>query len=140
AAELTGASTPQPPAPATSEAVSGFVGGLIRALGSAHSEAASPGAGARKVASAVSKVFRAWRTDEAERRLRSVARGAYHRGMLSGLGSLGVSKVLAIESGTPCDECPAREGLQWGVADDPPAGTVLPPALSSCACTVVPAR
>ncbi|MBT8212325.1 MAG: hypothetical protein KJN71_04175, partial [Acidimicrobiia bacterium] len=139
AAEITGTMTPQPPAPATSDAVSDFVDGLLRGLRNAHGDAATPGAGARKVSSAVSKVFRAWRTDEAERRLRAAARGAYHRGVVAGLGSLGVSMVVAVESGTPCDECPARDGLAWAVGDAPPPGTVMPPALASCACTVVPA-
>jgi hypothetical protein len=96
------------------------------------------GSGPREVSATVSRVFRAWRTDEAERWLRSVSRAAYHDALLGGLSVCGVDRVVGVVRGAPCAECPAGSGEAWAPGGDPPAGTVLPPAHLDCACTIVP--
>jgi cell division septum initiation protein DivIVA len=58
-----------------------FANDLVAAIDTAIEGAVASGAGARQVASAASKVFRAWRTDEAERKLRAAARSAYAAGI-----------------------------------------------------------
>jgi hypothetical protein len=98
------------------------------------------GAGPREVSATVSRVFRAWRTDEAERWLRSVARASYHDSLIAGLAASGVGSVVGVAHGAPCAECPAGSGETWDPAGDLPAGTVLPPAHLDCACTVAPTR
>ncbi|VAW08775.1 hypothetical protein MNBD_ACTINO02-192, partial [hydrothermal vent metagenome] len=80
-AQRRGVAAPQPPGKVKAGAGKGFTNELIAAIDEALEQAVSSGAGARQVASAASKVFRAWRTDEAERRLRAAARSAYAAGI-----------------------------------------------------------
>jgi hypothetical protein len=116
-------------------------------LGSALADAISEtlgrveaaGEGPRQVTAAVSRVFRGWRSDEAERRLRSVAFGAYHDGLLAGLSAAGVDAVRGVPAGRTCAGCPAGTGMSWSPGAPPPPGTVVPPAELECACTIVPA-
>ncbi|REK25784.1 MAG: hypothetical protein DWQ40_00595 [Actinobacteria bacterium] len=88
-------------------------------------EMATVGEGQRERQSAASKVFRAWRTDEAERKVRSLALSGYHRGLVE--SSPGLDHVW-IASGTPCSACRSA-------ASDPPANP--PPVHPGCECTVV---
>ncbi len=50
----------------------------------------SVGGGNRERGASVGRVFRAWRTDEAERRVRSVAHAEYNAGVAAGLAALGL--------------------------------------------------
>jgi len=47
--------------------------------------------GARERGASVGRIFRAWRTDEAERRVRQVAHAEYNAGMAAGLTKLGLA-------------------------------------------------
>ena len=86
----------------------------------------------------MSRVFRAWRTDEAERRLRAIAYRAYHEGVIAALAALELPAVTAITEGRRCPECPAATGAVWDPAGDLPDGVILPPAHPECATTIVP--
>jgi hypothetical protein len=85
-------------------------------------------------------VFRAWRTDEAERRLRAYAFRAYHRGLLAGCAELGEERKAWIVSGRGCATC-REAGAAGGLELDTPypGGHDVPPAHDGCACTIVPA-
>ena len=87
----------------------------------------------------MARVFRAWRSDEAERWVRAVAYAAYHDSLLAGLAVSGVSAVAPVAAGLLCAECPAGRGEGWDPAGRPPAGTRRPPARPDCVCTVAPA-
>jgi cell division septum initiation protein DivIVA len=80
--------------------------------------------GQKERQSAASKVFRAWRTDEAERRVRSLALAGFHRGLVESAAGLPIEWVA---SGTPCSAC--RSAAQDPVASPPP---VHP----GCECTI----
>lgn len=138
AAELVGSSE-APPAPAvgSTDDADAFGRALGDSVASAIDKSRTAGAGPRQVASAVSRVFRAWRTDDAERRVRSVAYAAYHRSLLAALSELGLDEVRGWAAGRPCPQCPAGE--RWKTAEGPPAGTVVPPSEVDCICTVGPA-
>jgi hypothetical protein len=49
----------------------------------------SAGAGSRERGASVGRIFRAWRTDEAERRVRRLAHAEYNAGVVAGLKALG---------------------------------------------------
>jgi DivIVA domain-containing protein len=141
AADLTGsASTPRPERGPISDDGRTFVDEMASAVSEALSRARAAGGGSRQVSAAVSRVFRAWRTDEAERRLRWSARRAYHEGVIAGLESLGASRVMAVADGQPCGRCPAGTGVTWRPGHSLPAGALLPPATPGCTATVVPAE
>ncbi len=138
AADLTGgAETPHPEIDDVGDAAPEFSAALAEAVTHSLETATSSDAGDRERASGVSKVFRAWRTDEAERRLRVVAFADYHRGLLAGLGVLGVERVVGVPSGRRCSSCPADQS--WSTTGEPPSGTVIPPAEVGCVCTLAPA-
>jgi cell division septum initiation protein DivIVA len=80
-AQRRGVAAPQPPRKVKRSAGRDFADDLVAAIDEVLEEAVASGAGARQVASAASKVFRAWRTDEAERKLRAAARSAYAAGI-----------------------------------------------------------
>jgi hypothetical protein len=95
-------------------------------LASAVSEAlASAGEDQRDRQSATSRVFRAWRTDEAERRIRELALVGFHRGVLESVGSKGT--LTWVSAGTPCSAC--REAT-----NDPASNP--PPIHAGCECTL----
>jgi DivIVA domain-containing protein len=83
------------------------------------------GDGQREKQSATSRVFRGWRTDEAERRVRQLALVGYHRGLVDSLGE--GNGLEWVPSGTPCSAC--RDA-----ALEPAAH--LPPVHAGCECTV----
>ena len=98
--------------------------------------AGSAGAGPLEVAGSVARVFRAWRSEGAERWVRAAAYAAYHDSLVAGLAVLGVRAVAPVASGLLCPECPAASGASWDPAGSPPRGTARPPAHPDCVCTV----
>jgi len=95
-------------------------------------------AGPLELAAGVSRVFRAWRGEQAEHWVRFVAYAAYHDSLLAGLALAGVRSVSPVPHGLLCAECPALQGAAWDPGGDPPAGTACPPAHPDCVCTVAP--
>jgi len=88
------------------------------------------GHGARQLASGVSRVFRGWRTDEAERRVRDWALGAYHAGFAAALRQEGAGDLRWVVAGRGCASC--RAAAEAPVAEPPPGH-------GGCACTILPA-
>jgi DivIVA domain-containing protein len=84
----------------------------------------------RQLGADVSRVFRAWRADESERRLRHHAWVAFHRGLHETLTSEGDVELRWILSGRGCAVC--RDRADRSTLDE------LPPAHEGCDCTVVP--
>ncbi|MFZ0626500.1 MAG: DivIVA domain-containing protein [Acidimicrobiia bacterium] len=121
AEEMVGAKLKRPVTP-SSDASDMFGGDLASAVEAALVDA---GDGQREKQSATSRVYRGWRTDEAERRVRLLALEAYHRGLRD---SAPGADLLWVPSGTPCSAC--REA-----SADPDQH--LPPVHVGCECTVV---
>lgn len=118
---LTGAKLKRPQTPKSNLAEK-FSDAIADAL---ETELAASGDGQRERQSAASKVFRAWRTDEAERRVREVALSGFHSGLAKSVEDRSLQWVA---SGTPCTAC--KEAAQ-----DPEAN--LPPVHQGCECTVI---
>lgn len=95
------------------------------------------GAGKREVSSSLSRVFRAWRTDDAERRLRRLSRRAYHDGLLAALTAMGCDDVRILMLDRSCVDHSEAAG-SWPISSGPPAGVLVPPASLECSCTIVP--
>lgn len=94
--------------------------------------------GSRRLSSDVGRVFRSWRTDDAERHVRLAARRAFNEGLLAGYDRLGVPAVELTSPGRPCGACSAGTGVSWvPVAEDPPGG-IVPPVGPSCNALVTP--
>ena len=108
-----------------------FVSALFDDVSATVEDARRAGLGSQEVSSSVSRVYRAWRTDEAERRLRFLAGRAYHNGLVKGLIEAGVDG-FRIEVNEGCDECSAFSGQ---VVDAVP----IVPAHVECRCTIAPA-
>lgn len=83
------------------------------------------GDGQREKQSAASRVFRGWRSDEAERRVRELALTGYHRGLVESVSEQG--ELEWVPSGTPCSAC--RDA-----SSDP--ASHLPPVHAGCECTL----
>jgi hypothetical protein len=83
------------------------------------------GDGQREKQSAASRVFRGWRTDEAERRVRELALTGYHLGLVDSVAGHG--DLEWVPSGTPCSSC-------RNASTDPAAH--LPPVHAGCECTL----
>ena len=122
AEEMTGLRLKRPETP-HSDAADGFGEALSSAID--HTLAAA-GDGQRERQSAASRVFRGWRTDEAERRIRELAFRGYHLGVLESVGAKG--EIEWVAGGVPCSAC--RDA-----ASDPAAN--VPPVHSGCGCTLV---
>ncbi|MCP4964500.1 MAG: DivIVA domain-containing protein [bacterium] len=93
--------------------------------------------GSRRLNSDVRRVFRGWRTDEAERHVRQAARRAFNDGLLAGYARLGVEEVEVAAPGRVCGECGADTGLTWKPGEELPAGVRIPPAGPSCEAMIV---
>jgi DivIVA domain-containing protein len=92
AREVAGAAeTPHPAGVAFESPADEFVAALLAAVRGALERSRGAGTGARESASSLSRIFRTWRTDEAERRVRVVAEAAFDRGFRAALDSLGVT-------------------------------------------------
>ncbi|HEY7819517.1 MAG TPA: DivIVA domain-containing protein, partial [Vicinamibacteria bacterium] len=124
AEELAGSTLPRPPTPPRDEApplASLLAGQLTEVM-------EQPEESGRERASAISRVFRAWRTDEAERRVNDLAASAYNQGLQSSLAGSPFGLRLMV-GGRGCARC--REAAE---ADEAP----IPPIHPGCTCTVVP--
>ena len=99
--------------------------------------AASKGDGPRAAASAVSRAYRAWRTDTAERRVRSIARAAYHRGIARALVTVDAPSMVWAVAGRGCVECRTIAESGAVAPDVGFAGGIVPPLHKDCSCTVV---
>lgn len=86
----------------------------------------SSGSGARERSAATSRVFRGWRSDEAERRVRSLALESYHHALRGAFDSEGRSWRWEA-SGRMCPSC----------RDAADTGRAIPPAHRDCACTIL---
>jgi cell division septum initiation protein DivIVA len=138
AAALTGSEPPAPLIAARSAVLTGdMAGALAEQVGTAAVAARS--AGPLESSATVARVFRAWRTDDAERWVRTITFAAYHDSLLAGLVVAGVKQVMPVAHGALCPDCPAADGRGWDPAGEPPAGTRRPPARPDCSCTVAPA-
>lgn len=122
------------------EAAGGFAQALVEAVAETLVESRRDGHGPRQLAAGLSRVYRFWRTDEAERRVRDIAAGAYHRGLLDGFRSAGLEAARWVVAGRGCPLC--REAAEAGdvAIGDPFEDQVTePPAHHECGCTLVPA-
>ena len=89
------------------------------------------GQGAKDLGNAVSRVYRVWRTDEAERRIRHLAGLSYHNGLLRGFAEAGVGTVTIDVHGN-CETCNPKHGVELSTSD---TGAV--PIHDECRCTIV---
>jgi cell division septum initiation protein DivIVA len=138
AAEMRGSDqTPQPDAVEPGDPSVEFGAALIEATQGSVARSRDSGAGHRETGSSLSRVFRSWRTDDAERRVQFASRAAYHKGLTAALAELGSKDVTVVVSGRPCPECPENKG-PWTISEGVPRGTTMPPARLECACTIVP--
>jgi DivIVA domain-containing protein len=117
---MAGARLKRPSTPAT-DSPEVFGTDLVQNL---KEQLSSSSDGQRERQSAASKVFRAWRTDEAERRVRALALTGFHRGFAESAAGRSLEWVA---SGTPCTAC--RQA-----ATDPVS--TLPPVHPGCECTL----
>ncbi|MGH8959098.1 MAG: DivIVA domain-containing protein [Acidimicrobiia bacterium] len=125
AEELAGRTFGRPHTPARDEAsgmAKDLIEQIIAVLGSDED-------GGRERSTALSRVFRAWRTDEAERRVNDLASSAYHDGLSASLSSGGL-EMLMLVGGRGCLRC--REAAEEEAVH-------LPPLHPGCTCTLVPA-
>jgi DivIVA domain-containing protein len=136
AAEAVGSTEPQMTGGPQQGAAEVFTADLHRDVSSAI-ERASDG-GVRRLSAEVGRVFRSWRTDEAERHVRQAARRAFNDGLLAGYKRLGVEAVELAAPGRPCGECGAGTGITWAPGGELPKGVVVPPAGDACTAIVVP--
>jgi DivIVA domain-containing protein len=118
----------------------GLADALTAAVSEALAESHRDGRGPRQAAASLSRVYRSWRTDQSERRVRDIAGGAYHRGLIDGFGAAGVTAIRWVVAGRGCTVC--REAAEAGpvllgaVFED---SVTEPPAHHDCGCTLTPA-
>ena len=107
-----------------------FVATLTYELEQVVHEGRAAGQGARQLGASLSRVFRGWRTDQAERRVRDLSLDAYHQGLVR---SLELGEMTDLEwkvAGRGCATCRAA-------GEERPEG-LFPPAHPGCECTVGP--
>ena len=131
AMEMTGERFKRPSTPKT-EPETEWVAALLQDLNHALVEGRRQGQGARQLGASVSRVFRAWRTDEAERRVAELAESRYHAGLAEVLGSNDYA-IEWVVSGRGCTTCRTRAESDSGEWE------TLPPAHLNCGCTLIPA-
>lgn len=125
AEEMIGATFPRPPTPARDEA---SVMAVVLAEQLQQVMADGGGDGSREIAGSVSRIFRGWRTDEAERRVADLASSAYHDGLRATLA--GSRHLLSwVVAGRGCARCREIAERTEGAA---------PPLHPGCGCTLVP--
>lgn len=135
ARSLTGVAGGVQPGPRPTQLVERMAQDLASQVRNAVSSSAD---GPTEAAASVGRVFRAWRTDQAERWVRTVTYSAYHDALLAGLARGGVALVRAVAHGAPCQGCPGPARLEWAPGADPPNGTGVPPVEVDCLCTFEP--
>lgn len=120
AEELTGTTFPRPSTPARDEAPP------IASLLAAQLEEvlSTPDEGGRERSASISRVFRTWRTDEAERRVNDLAASAYNQGLRKSLQGSRFDDRFVV-GGRGCSRC--REASEAAEAPLPPS---TPPALA----------
>lgn len=126
----TGKKLSKPTAPKSnlaSEFATAITADLARAVadGRAHDH------GARQLGADVSRVFRAWRTDESERRIRHYSNAAFNSGLLETLTASKISDIRWVVSGRGCAVCRDLGGRDTFES--------APPAHDGCGCLIVPA-
>lgn len=135
--ELTGASVgrPKPAKADIDDHAPAFAAALAEDLATVTSEASGP----RAAAAALSRAYRAWRTDEAERRVGTAARMAFHKGLARAAKVGNVPALFWSVAGRGCPDCrtlaeagPVSPGQGFG------PDRVLPPLHDGCSCAVVP--
>jgi DivIVA domain-containing protein len=114
-----------------------FSSAFLTAISETLDRSRTAGAGKRELSSSLSRVFRAWRTDDAERRIRMLSRRAYHRGLLAALDAAGCADVHIVLLDRSCVDH-SDTAAPWPIVAGPPAGVLIPPASLECSCTVVP--
>lgn len=124
--ELLGERVKRPGIP-KDEPATGFATDLASELDEAVGEGHSADQGPQQLGSTVSRIFRTWRTDEAERRVRLLALTAYHRGVAE-TAKVAQRSVRIVAAGRGCATCRAA-------AEEIPA-TQLPPLHPGCECTL----
>lgn len=129
AEEMTGRRLTRPPTP-KDDVVSGFASDLAHDLDHVLRDGRQHGHGSRQLGSELSRVFRAWRTDESERRLRDLSFQAYNQGIAQSLAGDGGDLHWSV-AGRGCAVCRDLGG-RASVEE-------IPPAHDGCGCTVVPA-
>ncbi len=120
------------PAPTTDPATGtgDFVDALIGDLAQTLAEGRAAGQGDRELSAGVSKVFRIWRTDQAERRLRMLALGLYHSGVVAAMRSAGHDSLAWRVAGRGCATC-REHGAERSTS-------AVPPVHPNCECTLAP--
>lgn len=129
AVEMSGERLKRPPTPKM-EPETEWVASLIRDLNHTLGEGRRQGQGSRELGASVSRVFRSWRTDEAERRVAEVSSHAYHTALSEVLIESGFS-VSWLVAGRGCPSC------RTNAESVPSEWTSVPPAHSGCGCTLV---
>ena len=133
AAEMTGTGLEAACGEVAAEGRESFLAALFDDAAMGVRAARNAGLSEKELAAAVTRVYRTWRIDEAERRLRFLAGRAYHHGLMSGLAEAGVGEYR-IEVNGGCGECGAlAEGVM--ARDQVP----MVPVHSECRCMVIPA-
>ncbi len=125
AEEMIGSSFPRPPTPARDEA-SAIAVVLTEQLQQVIAGGGEEGS--REIAASVSRVFRGWRTDEAERRVSDLASSAYHDGLRATLAG-SRHRLGWVVAGRGCARCREIAEQTEGSA---------PPLHPGCGCTLVP--
>jgi hypothetical protein len=126
AEEMLGGKIPRPATPHF-ESATEFVEALSVELRQVLTEGRMAGQGGRQLGASLSRVFRAWRTDQSERRVRELSLTAYHQGVSRSLELGGAGDPIWVVSGRGCATCRAAKA-------DPPASP--PPAHPGCECTI----
>lgn len=127
AEDMLGETVSRPPAPHRDE-TEDLARDLVAALVYALEEGVASEQGPRELGAGISRVFRAWRTDEAERRVRDLSMHAYHEGVQATVAGQGTA-LRWVASGRGCASCRA--------AAERPVTEVVPPLHPGCTCTVV---
>lgn len=133
AAEMTGAGLEAACGEVPAEGRESFLAALFDDAAMGVRAARNAGLSEKELAAAVTRVYRTWRIDEAERRLRFLAGRAYHHGLMSGLAEAGVGEYR-IEVNGGCGECGALAGGVMARDQVP-----MVPVHSECRCMVIPA-
>jgi hypothetical protein len=128
AMEMSGERFKRPSTPKTEPEVD-WVAALLQDLHHSLVEGRKQGQGARQLGASVSRVFRAWRTDEAERRVAELASRRYHVGLSEVLISNGFAAEWVV-AGRGCTTC------RTNAESVPGEWESLPPAHADCDCTL----